>query len=74
MNGEISKCFTIDGRIKLTSQQHFCIAENNLPTYIKYLPIVNSIMKTQASKIIQNRMSQRLWVIGSNEVTENQIL
>ncbi len=49
------------------------IAENNLPTYIKYLPIVNSIMKNQASKIIQNRMSQRLWVIGSNEVTENQI-
>ncbi len=49
------------------------IAENNLPAYIKYLPIVNSIMKKQASKIIQDRMSQRLWVIGSNEITEKEI-
>lgn len=49
------------------------IAEMNLPIYTKYIPIINSLLKNKAAKIIQNRMSERLWVIGSNKSTEVRI-
>ena len=49
------------------------IAETNLPIYIKFFPIVNTLMKNKIAKTIKGRMSNRLWVIGSNENTENQI-
>tara|TARA_B110000014_G_scaffold256578_1_gene239869 strand:- start:13575 stop:14600 length:1026 start_codon:yes stop_codon:yes gene_type:complete len=49
------------------------IAEMNLPSYIKYIPIINTIIKYRISNLIKNRMSKRLWVIGSNKSTENQI-
>ena len=49
------------------------IAETNLPFYIKFLPIVNTLMKNKIAKTIKERMANRLWVIGSNENTENQI-
>ena len=49
------------------------IAETNLPFYIKFLPVVNTLMKNKIAKTIKERMSNRLWVIGSNENTEDQI-
>ena len=49
------------------------IAETNLPTYIKFLPVVNSLMKNKIAKTVKQRMSNRLWVIGSNKTTEEQI-
>tara|TARA_B100000953_G_scaffold67014_1_gene53689 strand:+ start:1601 stop:2626 length:1026 start_codon:yes stop_codon:yes gene_type:complete len=49
------------------------IAEVNMPFLVKFLPIVNTLMKNKIAKTIKERMSKRLWVIGSNENTENQI-
>ena len=49
------------------------IAETNLPIYIKFLPVVNTLMKNKIAKTVKERMSDRLWVIGSNENTEDQI-
>ena len=49
------------------------IAEMNLPLFIKFIPIANTLTKNKLARTIKERMKDRLWVIGSNENTEDQI-
>ena len=49
------------------------IANMNLPLFIKIIPIVKQLFRSKVSKSIKQRMSNRLWVIGSNENTQRTI-
>ena len=49
------------------------IANMNLPLFIKIIPIAKQLFRSKISKSIKQRMSNRLWVIGSNENTQRTI-
>ena len=49
------------------------IAEMNLPLSIKFIPIVNTLTRNRIARSVKERMRNRLWVIGSNENTEDRI-
>lgn len=49
------------------------LAEMQMPLFLRYIPIVNSIISARIATMIKTRMSQRAWVIGSNENTQARI-
>lgn len=49
------------------------LAEMQMPLWMRYIPIMNSIIQGKIATMIKQRMSGRAWVIGSNEQTEGAI-
>ncbi len=49
------------------------LAETRMPLWMRYIPIVNSVIQARIATMIKQRMSGRGWVIGSNEKTEGRI-
>lgn len=49
------------------------LADLMMPRFLRYVPIVNSVLQASIASAIKKRMSGRLWVVGSNEQTGPQI-